>query len=69
MNIKQKVEWLLAHCEDCRNDDLHLVQHYWSKFGKTNTESIRRSRARIQNDEEMYPPTDPFVKTIRDRKK
>lgn len=80
MTIKDNVEQLLASDEKCRNQDLYLVLKYWQKYNGlkvdlsifdslTSSESIRRSRQQIQNDENKYPPTDPIVKAYRERMK
>lgn len=80
MTIKDNVERLLDENEKCRNDDLYLILKYWQQhdglqvdlsiFDKlTNSESIRRSRQQIQNEDGKYPPTDINVRTHRNRSK
>jgi len=78
--IKDNVEQLLREDEICRNEDLYLILKYWQKFDNlkvdlsifdklTNAESIRRSRQAIQNDDEVYPPTDPIIRAYREKKR
>ena len=80
MTIKDNVEQLLSEDERCRNIDLYLILKYWQTYDNlrvdlsifdqlTNSESIRRSRQNIQNDDELYPPTDPVVRAKREEKK
>jgi predicted NACHT family NTPase len=78
ITIKENVEQLLREDEKCRNDDMYLNLKYWKKFNNleldlsifeklTKTESIRRSRQNIQNDEDKFPPTDPIVRAYREK--
>lgn len=78
ITIKDNVEQLLRDDERCRNIDLYLILKYWQTYDNlqvdlsifdqlTNSESIRRSRQNIQNDDELFPPTDPVVRAYRER--
>ena len=80
MTIKDNVERLLANDEKCRNEDLYLILKFWQQYdglkvdlsifdSLTSSESIRRARQQIQNDDEKYPPTDPVVRAYRERKR
>lgn len=57
---------------------MYLILKYWQTYDNlqvdlsifdqlTNSESIRRSRQNIQNDDELYSPTDPVVRAYRER--
>lgn len=80
LTIKDNVEILLREDERCRNEDLYLILKYWQRFDNlevdpnifqrlTNTESIRRSRTIIQNDDGLYLPSDPVIRAYRERMK
>lgn len=80
ITIKENVEALLRDDERCRNDDLYLILKYWTVYDGvqvdlnmvgdlTHTESIRRDRQKIQNEDKKYPPTDPEVREKRTREK
>ena len=78
ITIKDNVEQLLSEDEKCRNIDLYLILKYWQKYDNlqvdlsifdklTNSETIRRSRQNIQNEDELYIPTDPVIRAYRER--
>ena len=78
MTIKENVEQLLKEDENCRNEDLYLILKYWQKHDNlqvdlsifdqlTNSESIRRSRQKLQHDDKLYPPTDPVIRAYREK--
>jgi len=80
ITIKDNVVLLLNEDERCRNDDTYLILRYWQRFdylqvdlsvfdSLTKAESIRRSRQNIQNDDGLFPPTDPIVRAYRERMK
>ena len=80
ITIKDNVKQLLSEDERCRNDDIYLILKYWQTYDSlqvdlsifdqlTHTETIRRDRASIQNDDGLYPPTDPDVRKKREEKK
>ena len=55
--VKDRVAWLLANIPPTRNSDEVLIEKYRECFGKDcATESIRRSRQRLQNQEFWCPP-------------
>lgn len=77
--VKAIVEHLLATDERCRNDDKFLtyrVFRYFTKiyipfedFNKIPAfETVKRTRAYIQNVEKRFPPTDPNVKAKRQQR-
>ena len=78
ITIKNNVEKLLSEDKKCRNDDMYLNLKYWQKFNNlnvdlsifdklTSSETIRRSRQNLQNDEDKFPPTDPIVRAYREK--
>lgn len=73
-SVKEAVRSLLDRFPDCRNDDDLLAWYFmrytqgielpWEDFQKIKSlklETVRRCRQFIQNDEGLYPPTDPQV--------
>lgn len=73
-SIRDAVKSLLDRFPDCRNDDDLLAWYFmrytqgielpWEDFQKIKSlklETVRRCRQFIQNDEGLYPPTDPQV--------
>ena len=74
--IEEKVAWLLANNEHLRNCDMCLVIDYWKYVDKireniletryeihkaTSFESIRRSRQYIQNELNLWLPTEANI--------
>jgi len=72
--IRDNVRKILSQHEQARNDDIFLILTYWKEINKapinieailrtelTHTESIRRARQKIQNEEGLFPPTDSEV--------
>lgn len=78
MNKKEKVEFVLKHYEEARNNDNLLCVLYWKLFDQVETledviratgvDVIRRARQNIQNSSGKYPPTDPNVLKKRQKK-
>ena len=77
--VKEIVEFLLKTDERCRNDDRWLtyrVFRYFTKiyipfedFSKLPAfETVKRTRAYLQNVEKKFPPTDEKVKEKRQRR-
>jgi len=77
--VSEIVENLLKTNERCRNDDKYLTYLVMREF--TNIfipfedfnkmpafETIKRVRAKIQNTEGLYPPTDPEVLAKRQKR-
>jgi hypothetical protein len=66
-----KVEFILEHFPEARNNDNYLIYMYWKLVDRCETlddvlyatapEVIRRARQKIQNEKGKYVPTDPEV--------
>jgi hypothetical protein len=81
MSVRDKVRDLLKDSELARNEDTYLILKYWQKFDNaqidpdtllkncTNAETIRRNRQKIQNEEGLYPSTDPEAQKRREKGK
>lgn len=55
--VKDRVAWILANMPKTRNSDEVLIEQYRQAFGKDcATESIRRTRQKLQNEEYWCPP-------------
>lgn len=71
----QKVEYILEHFPESRNNDNVLCSIYWRLVEKienvedlqfaTKAEVLRRARQKIQNDQKKYPPTDESISVRR----
>jgi hypothetical protein len=77
-NIKTKalkVEYILEHFPETRNNDNYLCNLYWKLVDgikelddviyATSPEVLRRARQKIQNEQGKYLPTDPDVRKKR----
>ena len=78
--VKSQVLFLLENYPDTRNWDFYLLLLWLKIFGKIEIEfvdwekikklaskpqSILRMRRKIQNEEGLFPPTDPKIKKLR----
>lgn len=67
----EKVEFILKHFPEARNNDNYLIYLYWKLVDQcetledimhaTSPEVIRRARQKIQNEKGQYKPTDPEI--------
>jgi len=81
--VKDRVRFLLERFPLARNSDTYLFILYWKYFVNLITEyvpwktmmkaatpsTIRTARQQVQNEEGLYPPTDPKVLRRRQRKR
>jgi len=72
--IERNTMHILETYDEARNDDNYLVVTYWRVIDKwdgdcgtytmrhlTDCESVRRVRQKIQNEKNLFQPTDPEV--------
>lgn len=65
---KEIIQWFLKENEEARNNDNILIENIEELFWKltpNQIQSIIRKRARIQNEDKKYLPTDEYVRLKR----